>query len=334
MFDIYSRVSVLAHETIQDQKMLEKFLMKFSLILKDYSVTEMSKEVVIYDNADEEAFKMYLGVKAVEGKTEKTLRNYSYSLQTLKRIIKKQLLKVTANDIRSALAYGLGRFGWSAINADNHRRYWSSFYSWAFDEGIIEKNPMRQVKPIKGVRKVRMPFTEEEMEMLRNATVTVRERAILEFLFSTACRVSEVANLKLADVNFIDKTAKVLGKGRKERIVYINSKAHLYLKKYLEERTDNCASLFVGYANNSKKNVRPLCIPGIEIIVRNLGKRAGIENVHPHRFRHTAATYALRRGMPVEQVQQMLGHEKVDTTLIYAKVNSESLKMNHAKYIN
>lgn len=334
MFDIYSRVSVLASEVIQDQEKLDKFLAKFSLIIKDYSITEMTKEVVLYDNADEEACKMFLGVKAVEGRAEGTLYNYEMSLRALKRIIQKSILKATPNDIRCVLAYGIGRLGWKQINADNYRRYWSSFYTWACNEDLIEKNPMRQVKPIKGIRKVRMPFTEEEMERIRDATETVRERALIEFLFSTACRVSEVTSLKLTDCDFTEKTAKVLGKGRKERIVFLNSKALLYLKKYLETRTDNCNSLFINEGYQHRK--RPIGIKnsGIELIIRNVGKRAGIENVHPHRFRHTAATYALRRGMPVEQVQQMLGHEKVDTTLIYAKVDKESLKMNHYKYLN
>ena len=281
MFDIYSRVSVLANETIQDPKMLEKFLMKFSLILKDYSITEMTKEVVLYDNADEEACKMFLGVKAVEGCSEGTLYNYGMSLRILKRILQKSILKATPNDIRCALAYGISRLGWKQINADNNRRYWSSFYTWANNEDLVEKNPMRQVKPIKGERKVRMPFTEEEMERIRDATETVRERALIEFLFSTACRVSEVTSLKLTDCDFTEKTAKVLGKGRKERIVFLNSKALLYLKKYLETRTDNCNSLFINEGYQHRKCPIGIKCSGVELIIRNVGRRAGIEHVHP-----------------------------------------------------
>ena len=157
---------------------------------------------------------------------------------------------------------------------------------------------------------------------------------MLEFFFSTACRVAEVAALQLDDVNLPEQCAKVMGKGRKERIVYLNAKAMLYLKEYLAKRTDNCPALFVGHANANPQKPYPLKISGFEIILRELGRRAGVKNVHPHRFRHTAATYALRRGMPIEQVQQMLGHEKIETTLIYAKVNTASLKANHAKYVN
>jgi site-specific recombinase XerD len=334
MLDIYSRVSILAGETIPDIKKREGFLRQFSLILKDYNITEISTELAVYDHSDIELCKMFLGIKAVEGCTKGTLLNYSESLRMLRAIIQKPLNTATANDIRCALAVGMTKRSWSATTANNYRRNWSSFYTWAFNERQIEDNPMRQVKAIKGKRNVRMPFSEEEMEKLRNATNDIRERAILEFFFSTACRVSEVAGLNLSDIDFPEHTAKVLGKGQKERIVYLNAKAMLYLKQYIETRTDDCAAVFIAKTFNSKKHPRPLAISGLEIIMRDLGKRAGVHNVHPHRFRHTAATYALRRGMPIEQVQQMLGHEKIDTTLIYAKINNDSLKANHHKYLN
>ena len=252
----------------------------------------------------------------------------------LRRMIDKPISKITSNDIRCVLARGIGQKGWTAVNANNYRRIWSSFFTWSFNEKQIEDNPMIHIKPIKGEKHVRMPFSEEEMERLRNSCQDIRERAMLEFFFSTACRVAEVASLQLSEVNLPEQCAKVMGKGRKERIVYLNAKAMLYLKEYLESRTDNCPSLFIGYAHQSKKQPRPLSISGFEIILRELGKRAGVKNVHPHRFRHTAATYALRRGMPIEQVQQMLGHEKIETTLIYAKINTASLKANHAKFLN
>lgn len=334
MLDIYSRVSIIAGDAIPDRKKRDEFLRNFSLILKDYSITEMSTELTVYDQSDMELYKMFLGIKAVEGCTKGTLQNYSESLRMLRSIMQKPLNKATANDIRCALAVGMTKRGWTATTANNYRRNWSSFYTWAFNERQIEDNPMRQVKAIKGKRNVRMPFSEEEMEKLRNATSDIRERAILEFFFSTACRVSEVAGLKLSDIDFPEHTAKVLGKGQKERIVYLNAKAMLYLKQYLETRKDDCPAVFIANTFNSKKYPRPLAISGLEIIMRELGKRAGVHNVHPHRFRHTAATYALRRGMPIEQVQQMLGHEKIDTTLIYAKINNDSLKANHHKFLN
>lgn len=334
MLDIYGRVQVIAAGAIPDAEMRDTFLREFSLILKDYEIKPMSKELTLYDNGDAEIIKMFFAVKAIEGCSKGTLRAYKDGLKMLRTIVQKPLHRVTTNDLRGAIAYGISQRGWTPLMANNYRRYWSAFYTWAFNEKQIEDNPIRKIKAIKCTKTVRMPFTEEEMEKLRNATADIRERAILEFLFSTACRVAEVSNLTLADLNLQEHTAKVLGKGNKERIVYLNAKAMLYLKKYLETRQDNCPAVFIANTYNSKKHPRPLAVSGFEIIVRNLGKRAGVRKVHPHRFRHTAATYALRRGMPIEQVQQMLGHEKIDTTLVYAKINNDSLKANHNKFLN
>lgn len=334
MLDIYSRVQLLAGKTIEDELKRDEFLRSFSLILKDYSITEQSTDIVPYDVSDVEIFRTFLGVKAVEGCTPATLRAYSGGIKTLKKMTEKPLTKITANDIRCVIAKGIAWHKWTAVNANNLRRQWSAFFTWAFNEKQIPDNPMIHVKPIKGEKHVRMPFSEEEMERLRNACRDIRERAMLEFLFSTACRVTEVAELKLTDLNLPEQCAKVMGKGRKERIVYLNAKAMLYLKQYLSGRTDNCPAVFVGKKYGSGKTIYPLKRSGYEIVLRELGHRAGVNNVHPHRFRHTAATYALRRGMPIEQVQQMLGHEKIETTLIYAKINTSSLKANHAKYVN
>ena len=330
MLDIYSRVQLLAGQAIDDRLKRDEFLRNFSLILHDYQITEQSAAIVPYDHSDLELFKTFLGVKAVEGCTKGTLRAYSSGIRMLRKMINKPLTKITSNDIRCVLAMGIARNGWTAANANNYRREWSAFFTWAFNEKQINDNPMIHVKPIRGEKHVRMPFSEEEMELLRNACRDIRERAMLEFFFSTACRVAEVAALQLADVNLPEHCARVMGKGRKERIVYLNAKAMLYLKEYLTTRQDDCPSLFVSL----DRPYVPLKISAFEIVMRGLGKRAGVHNVHPHRFRHTAATYALRRGMPIEQVQQMLGHEKIETTLIYAKINTSSLKANHAKYVN
>lgn len=334
MLDIYSRVQLLAGQSIDDRMKRDEFLRNFSLILKDYTITEQTTAIATYDHSDVELFKTFLGIKAVEGCTRGTLQCYTQAIRMLRKFTQKPLTEITANDIRCILADGMVKRGWSAGNANNNRRCWSSFFTWAFNEKLIKDNPMIHVKAVKGEKHVRMPFSEEEMERMRQAASDIRERAILEFLFSTACRVAEVASLTLSDLNLPEHCAKVLGKGRKERIVYLNSKAMLYLKEYLATRQDDCPAVFVGVRYNSAKHKIPLSISAFEVIVRELGKRAGVSNVHPHRFRHTAATTALRRGMPIEQVQQMLGHEKIDTTLIYAKINTASLKSNHEKYLN
>lgn len=333
MLDIFSRVSILAGEAINEKTKRDEFLRGFSLILKDYQIQEHSTELAIYDVSDIEVIKMYLGVKAVEGLSKASLRQYHDALRMLRNLIKKPVTKATSNDIRCALAMGMTQRNWKSCIANNYRRYWSAFFTWAADEKQIAENPMRQVKAIKGETHVRQPFSEEEMERLRNATTTIRERAILEFIFSTACRVAEVASLDLCNLSLPERCAKVIGKGRKERIVYLNAKAMLYLKEYLATRNDDCPAVFVATRHNSKKEIARIGISAFEIILRDLGKKAGVSNVHPHRFRHTAATFALRRGMPLEQVRQMLGHEKIETTLIYAKTNNESLRVNHDKFV-
>lgn len=336
MIDIFSRIKVLAGEYIEKQKDRERFLGKISLILNDYQIQPASTDLIVRDNTDINTIKMFLGVKKVEGCTDGTLRAYFGSIRWLQDHMQSNtpLLKATANDIRCVLAIGMTKHNWTATHANNNRRYWSSFYTWCHDEGLIPKNPMRQVKAIKGVRVIRMPFTEEEMEKMRNACLDLRERAMLEFLFSTACRVSEMQALNRSDINFERKEVKVFGKGQKERIVYLNAKAVLYLSEYLATRTDDCEALFAGLRFNSKNQFYRLGVSGVELAIRRLGKRADVKSAHPHRFRHTAATLALKRGMPIEQLRLMLGHENIDTTLIYAKVNDSTLRMNHEKYVN
>ncbi len=330
MQDIYTRTAILAVEHIADTAIRDNFLNKFAILLKDYTVTPATTEIVVYDNYDLQVVNQFLGVKAVEGLAPRSLKAYAEDLSRLSNMLNgKSILKATTNDIRGCLAVGLTQRKWSVWHANHNRTVWGSFYKWAHSENYIEKSPMLPIKKIKGETTIRQPFTEIEMEKLRNGVKTLRDRAIIEFLFSTACRVSEVCALKLCDLDLKERKAKVLGKGRKERIVYINEKAAMYLNQYLESRKDNTPNVFVTLDNPYD----PIKIAGIEIMVRDLGKRVGVRKVHPHRFRHTAATFALRRGMPIEQVQKMLGHNHVDTTLIYAKLDGEELQHNHKKYL-
>ena len=331
MQDIYTRVSVLALEHIEDKTTRDNFLNKFAILLNDYSITPMTTELTVYDNYDLEVVNMYLGVKAVEGLATRSMHAYAQSLSQLRNMLGgKSILKATTNDIRCVLAKGITQFKWGIHHANRNRNIWGNFYKWAHQENYIEKSPMLPIKKIKGEINIRQPFSETEMEKLRNGATTLRDRAIIEFLLSTACRVSEVAELKLCDLDLKERKAKVLGKGRKERIVFINERAALYLQQYLDSRKDDTPNVFVSLFSP----YNPLKNAGIEIMVRELGKSIGVPKVHPHRFRHTAATFALRRGMPIEQVQKMLGHNHVDTTLIYAKTDSEELQHNHKKYLS
>ena len=335
MLDIYTRIMAAVGNNTPQQKQRERLMNEISLILNDYDYTPKTRDLVVYERDDMEAVKTFIGVKKVEGRTDGTLRTYLQGLRMLKTMVNgKNLLKLTTNEIRYVIAYGMTHNGWSAVGANCYRRPWSSFYKWAHEEGLIEKNPMVSVKKVKEEKHVRQPFSEEEMERLRAVNKPLRDRALLECLFSTAARVSELSNLKRSDLDLENDCAKVMGKGRKERTVYFNTKSSFWLKRYLATRKDDNPYVFVSLIGKITTKTGRLNCSGIEIKCREWGKTAGITNVHPHRFRHTAATMALRRGMPIEQVRMMLGHESIETTLIYAKTNDYSLKENHKKFMS
>lgn len=197
------------------------------------------------------------------------------------------------------------------------------------DEGLINQNPMKRIERIKSEKVIKKPFSDEEMEKLRMNCNKERDLAIIEFLYSSGVRVSEAVKLNRDQINFQSQDCIVFGKGAKERIVYLNSKACIHLKMYLETRTDNNPALFVGV----KKPYNRLQKEAIEAIVRNLGRNAGIEHTHPHRFRMTLATNAINRGMPIQEVKEMLGHEKIDTTMIYCMVSQDNVRLSHGKYV-
>lgn len=330
MIDIYSRISMLCVKYFEDNKQAEEFMRDVSLILNDYSISAKSTALAIIDNTDLEVIKMFLGVKSIEGKSKKTLSQYANSLKMLKTILNnKNLLKVGTNEIRYALAVGMQSRKWGAVVADNYRRYWSSFYNFAEAENYIEKSPIRAVKQVKGEKRERKPLTDADIEKLRINCKSLRNRALLEFFLSTGCRVSEGASLQLKNLDLINKTALVMGKGKKERTVYITDQARVYIERYLKSRKDDVPFLFV----SEKAPYEKLGASGIEVMFKQLGEKSGVERPHPHRFRHTMATKALLRGMPVEQVKEMLGHEKLDTTMIYAKVNQNQLRNSHEKFL-
>lgn len=329
MNDIYNRVSVLALEHIEDKTTRDNFLNKFAILLNDYTIAPATTELVVYDDQDLKIMNMFLGTKAVEGLSKRSITYYGTILAQVKKDTYKPITELTTNEIRAYLARGLMERKWSINTANNVRAVLLSFFGWAYKEKAITDNPMTRVQKIKGIKTVRLPLSSEEIEKLRNAA-TVRNRAIIEVLLSTGCRVSELAGLTRNVVDFREGKAKVLGKGNKERWVYFNSLAKMYLARYLDSRNDDNQALFV----EEHKPYRPLAISGIGRMLRELGKSVGVENVHPHRFRHTAATTALRRGMPIDMIQKVLGHENISTTMIYAHTDSTSVQETHRKYLN
>lgn len=297
------------------------------IILNDYDIERKSTELVVVSENKAKALQMFFVTKKVEGCSDKTIQYYSYVLRRFFSDIACDLDRVTADQIRYYIAIRSQRDGLSKVTQDNELRVLKSFFGWCTAEEYISKNPTLNVKAIKQDKRIKKPFSEVDLEKIRKAAETKRDKAIVETLYSTGCRVSELCGMNRNDIN--SDEIIVFGKGGKERVCYLNAKARLALADYIESRTDNDAALFV---SEDKPHTR-LKKSSIEILIRKIGKSAGVENCHPHRFRRTAATVALNRGMPIDQVQQMLGHAIIGTTTIYARSDSENVKASHKKYV-
>lgn len=298
------------------------------IVLNDYTFIRKTTDLVpVHNNIKSKAIQMFFVSKKVEGCTDTTLTYYQGVLTRFFLEITHPLEEITANDIRFYIANRSMRDNLSKVSQDNELRVLKSFFNWCGAEGYISKIPTLNIKPIKKEKRIKKPFTEIEIEMLRQQAKNSRDLAIVDVLCSTCVRVSELCNMSLTDIQNDEIT--VFGKGEKERVVYLNAKAKLSLSQYLKGRTDDNEAVFV---TNRNPNTR-LTKSGVEVMLRDLGKRAGVKDTHPHRFRRTSATLALNRGMPIDQVQQMLGHEKIETTTIYAKSEKDNVKSSHHKYI-
>ena len=263
----------------------------------------------------------FISAKKIEGCSEKTLKYYQSSIHFLLESIRKPIFKVNTNDIRSFLAsYQEGR-QLSKVTIDNLRRIYSSFFSWLEDEDYITKSPVRRIHKVKTDSLIKETISDEALEMLRDSCTTLRDLAMVDLLASTGMRVGELVNLNIKDVNFQERQCLVFGKGNKEREVYFNARAKIHLQQYLDTRSDDNTALFVSL----KSPYSRLSINGIEVRLRKLGTTCDIGRVHPHKFRRTLATMAIDKGMPIEQVQKLLGHVKIDTTLHYAMVNQTNV---------
>ena len=271
----------------------------------------------------------FLAAKRIEGCSEKTLKYYQDTLEALVKAVGKTPQQMTTEDLRTYLAdYQTNRSA-SKVTMDNIRRIFSSFFSWLEDEDYILKSPARRIHKVKAEKVVKETYTDEEMERMRDNCANLRDLSIIDLLASSGMRIGEMVNLNRQDINFNERECVVLGKGSKERVVYFDARTKIHLQNYLDERTDNNPALFV--------SLRPpfdrLMIGGVETRLRDLGKQLGMDKVHPHKFRRTLATTAIDKGMPIEQVQQLLGHQKIDTTMHYAMVKQQNVKTAHRKYI-
>lgn len=282
------------------------------------------------EKTNEDFAEMFLSAKKVEGCSEKTLRYYKASLNKFFHTVDKHVTHITTDDLRAYLSNYLQESQCSKTNIDNIRRILSSFFSWLEDENYILKSPVRRIHKIRTTKPVKETYTDEALEMMRDSCDNLRDLAIIDLLASTGMRVGELVRLNIADIDFENRECIVFGKGSKERPVYFDARTKIHLKNYIESREDDNPALFVSLL----KPYNRLEISGVEIRLRKIGKKLEIPKVHPHKFRRTLATRAIDKGMPVEQVQKLLGHAKIDTTMQYAMVDQNNVKQSHQKYIS
>ena len=283
-----------------------------------------------YPYTNIEYMDMFISAKRIEGCSERTLSYYKATIEHMLSIIVTPLRQVNTDDLRAYLVEYQLRNNCSKTTVDNIRRNLSSFFSWLEAEDYIIKSPIRRIHKIRTGSKVKETLSEECIERLRDSCLHIRDLAIIDFLYSTGIRVGELVNLNISDINFEEKECIVYGKGNKQRKVYFDAKAKVHLKRYLEQRNDYNDALFVTLDSPFER----LKISGVEIRLRKLGRLALLDQrVHPHKFRRSMATRAIDKGMPIEQVQKLLGHQQIDTTMHYAMVNQSNIKISHRKFI-
>lgn len=294
-----------------------------------YEVIASTSEKERQVKANAELLQAFLSAKKIEGCSDKTIDYYQSTIETLFSTVRKPIRNISTNDIRCYLSNYQEQRKVGRVTIDNMRRIFSSFFAWLEDEDYIVKSPVRRIHRVRTESLVKEVLTDENMEVLRDSCQEIRDIAMIDLLASTGMRVGELVNLNRDDIDFHERQCVVFGKGNKEREVYFNARTKIHLQNYLSSRTDNNPALFVSL---SKPHSR-LTISGIEVRLRLLGRKVNIAKVHPHKFRRTLATMAIDKGMPIEQVQRLLGHVKIDTTLHYAMVNQNNVKMAHRKYI-
>ena len=315
--------------TMLDKSMSKEVIsvvdMALTALFQKYDVTEACTELAVRDDSNERIINTYVASMRLEGRSEKTIKQYYDALTKFLDDIPKNIKDIKTNDIRYHLANYQATHNVSNATVNNKRKFLSAFFVWATREEIVDKNPMLKINSIKERYVTKKPFSDIELAKIRDALEDNREKALVEFLLSTGCRVSEVAGLKVGNIDFRTGECVVLGKGNKERTVYLNNKSMYYLERYLGNFVDADRPLFM----NSRE--RGMTKQNIEELMRIIGKRAGVSKVHPHRFRRTMATNAMKRGMPVQYIQVILGHSKLDTTMIYCIYDKEVVKAEYMK---
>lgn len=296
------------------------------VIIKTFAENEAAKT----DIANDEFLKMFLAAKRIEGCSDRTISYYQTTVKHLLSKTENSVRKITTEEMREYLSNYQKRNDCSNVTIDNVRRNISSFFSWLEEEDYILKSPMRRIHKIKTKTVVKSTIPDEGIELLRDNCKEKRDLAIIDLLYSTGIRVGELVNLNIEDIDLEGRECVVYGKGDKERRVYFDAKAKVHLKEYIETRSDNNEALFVTLDAPHDR----LKISGVEIRLRKLGRELNLERIHPHKFRRSMATRAIDKGMPIEQVQKILGHSQIDTTMQYAMVNQNNVKSAHQKFMS
>ena len=305
--------------TVEQMKKLQE------VIVKTFAENEAPKT----ETSNDEFLKMFLDAKRIEGCSDRTIKYYRVTIEHLLKNVVSPIRKITTEMMRAYLVDYQKINNCGKTTVDNIRRNISSFFSWLEEEDYILKSPMRRIHKIKTQKTVKNIISDEEIEKLRDNCKNIRDTAMIDLLYSTGIRVGELVKLNIEDIDFSERECVVFGKGDKERRVYFDAKSKIHLKNYIESRKDNNPSLFVTLNAPYDR----LKISGVEIRIRELGRMLNLEKVHPHKFRRTMATRAIDKGMPIEQVQKILGHSQIDTTMQYAIVNQNNVKASHRKYI-
>ena len=310
-----------------DNKQLVNLQNNLNQVLQRYDV-----DLIDGDNSEndsQELVEKFISAKRAEGCSEKTLKYYLATIEAMTSSLEKDVRIIQTEDLRKYLTDYQMQNGSSKVTIDNIRRILSSFFAWLEDEDYIIKSPVRRIHKVKTVSNIKETYTDEELELMRDNCEELRDLAIVDMLASTGMRVGEMVLLNRDDLNFNERECIVLGKGSKERIVYFDARTKLHLQEYLKSRVDDNPALFVTLRTPYNR----IQIGGIENRLRELGKSLKISRVHPHKFRRTLATMAIDKGMPIEQLQRLLGHQRIDTTLQYAMVKQSNVKIAHRRYI-
>lgn len=312
---------------VLDNEQLSQLRKVLDFAFRNVSVTE--KDSVHTESNNQTLIDNFIAAKKVEGCSDKSISYYKSTIINALEKIEKEIVHITTDDLRGYLNEYQEESGASKVTVDNIRRILSSFFSWLEEENYIVKSPVRRIHKVKVGKTVKETYTDEALEQMRDHCSNVRDLALIDLLASTGMRVGELVRLNKSDIDYQNRECIVTGKGDKQRKVYFDARTKIHLLKYVNSRTDTNDALFVSLLAPSNR----LQISGVEIRLRQLGRELNIPKVHPHKFRRTLATMAIDKGMPIEQVQHLLGHQSLDTTLQYAMVNQNNVKLSHHKFI-